>query len=173
MHRGSILAGYAPISRVTFIRRSYPAKCAKEIEILSEIFKSMWKSKTRVFSGRELIKLRDPVDYHFVLKFSLQKVMPEPNVFNVSRFQRNNAVKNSKCMASQSIENFWWFENIVFRVLIFQSILPFKESQDIWLTYKCSQPIRMFPLQFAWKKLQPPLSVFPQWPNAQRFRDIV
>ena len=29
-----------------------PAKCAEEIEILSEIFKSMWKGKTRVFSGR-------------------------------------------------------------------------------------------------------------------------
>mgnify|MGYP000096729167 FL=1 len=65
----------------------------------------MKKKKTRVFSGSEVIQLRDPVDYYFVLKLCLHKIMPGPNGFNVSLFQRNNGVKNSKCMASQSIEN--------------------------------------------------------------------
>ena len=92
--------------------------------------------------------------------------MPEPNGFSVSLFQRNNAVKNSKCMASKSIQNFWWYENIVFRVLFFNQLKnSFKGSQDIWLTYKCSQPIRMFRFQFVWKKLKLPPPSFPNNPN--------
>ena len=102
MRKGSISAGYAG---GTSQDNCCPAKCAKEIEILSEIFKSMKKKKTRVFSGSEVIQLRDPVDYYFVLKLCLHKIMPESNGFNVSLFQGNNGVKNSKCMASQSIEN--------------------------------------------------------------------
>ena len=102
MRKGSISASYVG---GTSQNNCCPATCAKEIEILSEIFKSMKKKKTRVFSGSEVIQLRDPVDYYFVLKLCLHKIMPGPNGFNVSLFQRNNGVKNSKCMASQSIEN--------------------------------------------------------------------
>ena len=102
MRKGYISAGFAG---GTSQYNCCPAKCAKEIEILSEIFKIMKKKKTRVFSGSEVIQLRNPVDYYFVLILCLHKIMPGPNGFNVSLFQRNNGVKNSKCMASQSIEN--------------------------------------------------------------------
>ena len=66
--------------------------------------------------------------------------MPEPNGFNVSLFQRNNAVKNLMCMASQSIENFWRYENIVFRVLFFNQFCPSKKAKTFdWHTSVLSQ----------------------------------
>ena len=66
--------------------------------------------------------------------------MPESNGFNVSLFQRNNAVKNLMCMASQSIENFWWYENIVFRVLFFNQLCPSKKVKTFdWHTSVLSQ----------------------------------
>ena len=62
------------------------------------------------------------------------------------------------------ITKYWKFLMIwkyCFSRSIFQSILPFKESQDIWLTSIFCQPIRMFRLQFAWTKLQPSLLLSP------------
>ena len=78
--------------------------------------------------------------YPFVLKLSLQKIMPELNGFNVLLFQRDNVVKNSKCMASQSIEIFWWFGNIVFRVLFFNQLCSSKKAKTFdWHTNVLSQ----------------------------------
>ena len=131
---------FGRLRRGDLTRQLLSCKCAKEIEILSEIFKSMKKKKTRVFSGSEVIQLRDPVDYYFVLKLCLHKIMPGPNGFNVSLFQGNNAVKNLMCMASQSIENIWWFENIVFHVLFFNQLCPSKKAKTFdWHTSVLSQ----------------------------------
>ena len=131
---------FGRLRRGDLTRQLLSCKCAKEIEILSEIFKSMKKKKTRVFSGSEVIQLRDPVDYYFVLKLCLHKIMPGPNGFNVSLFQGNNGVKNLMCMASQSIENIWWFENIVFHVLFFNQLCPSKKAKTFdWHTSVLSQ----------------------------------
>ena len=137
MRKGSISVGYAG---GTSQDNCCPANVRKKLKFYQKSLKVWKKKKTRVFSGSEVIQLRDPVDYYFVLKLCLHKIMPGPNGFNVSLFQRNNAVKNLMCMASQSIENFWWYENIVFRVLFFNQFCPSKKAKTFdWHTSVLSQ----------------------------------
>ena len=137
MRKGSISAGYAG---GTSQDNCCPANVRKKLKFYQKSLKVWKKKKTRVFSGSEVIQLRDPVDYYFVLKLCLHKIMPGPNGFNVSLFQRNNAVKNLMCMASQSIENIWWFENIVFHVLFFNQLCPSKKAKTFdWHTSVLSQ----------------------------------
>ena len=137
MRKGSFSAGYAG---GTSQDNCCPANVRKKLKFYQKSLKVWKKKKTRVFSGSEVIQLRDPVDYYFVLKLCLHKIMPGPNGFNVSLFQRNNAVKNLMCMASQSIENIWWFENIVFHVLFFNQFCPSKKAKTFdWHTSVLSQ----------------------------------
>ena len=137
MRKGSISAGYAG---GTSQDNCCPANVRKKLKFYQKSLKVWKKKKTRVFSGSEVIQLWDPVDYYFFLKLCLHKIMPGPNGFNVSLFQRNNGVKNSKCMASQSIENIWWFENIVFHVLFFNQLCPSKKAKTFdWHTSVLSQ----------------------------------
>ena len=137
MRKGSFSAGYAG---GTSQDNCCPANVRKKLKFYQKSLKVWKKKKTRVFSGSEVIQLRDPVDYYFVLKLCLHKIMPGPNGFNVSLFQRNNAVKNLMCMASQSIENIWWFENIVFHVLFFNQLCPSKKAKTFdWHTSVLSQ----------------------------------
>ena len=137
MRKGSISVGYAG---GTSQDNCCPANVRKKLKFYQKSLKVWKKKKTRVFSGSEVIQLWDPVDYYFVLKLCLHKIMPGPNGFNVSLFQRNNAVKNLMCMASQSIENIWWFENIVFHVLFFNQLCPSKKAKTFdWHTSVLSQ----------------------------------
>ena len=142
MRRGSISAGYAPISRVTFLRRPHktitvPQNAQKKLKFYQKSLKVCKKGKLESFQAESLFNygiLR-------ILPFCFEIVSTENNAGTkwLQRFAFS-AVKNSKCMASQSIEIFWWFGNIVFRVLFFNQLCSSKKAKTFdWHTSVLSQ----------------------------------